>query len=239
MERPDPARPAHTKEPRYSPDELAGVVPVDYRKPVDVREVIARIVDDSSEYLDFKGPLWRPHRSAAMARSRARWASSATTGRSTPMARPRPRNSSSSLLPVQHSDRLSAEHDGLHGRPRAEQSRHHQARIEDDPGGGQFHRAADHAAYRRIVRRRQLRHVRAGYDPRFIFAWPNNRIAVMGPEQAAKVMSIVTEGKLKREGKPVDRREAGRDGKASPAAWKARRRLYATAACGRRADRSA
>ena len=25
------------------------------------------------------------------------------------------------------------------------------------------------------------------YDPRFIFAWPNNRIAVMGPEQAAKV----------------------------------------------------
>jgi geranyl-CoA carboxylase beta subunit len=43
-----------------------------------------------------------------------------------------------------------------------------------------------------------------GYDPRFIFAWPNNQIAVMGPEQAAKVMSIVTEGKLKREGKPVD-----------------------------------
>ncbi|HRY04859.1 MAG TPA: carboxyl transferase domain-containing protein, partial [Beijerinckiaceae bacterium] len=44
-----------------------------------------------------------------------------------------------------------------------------------------------------------------GYDPRFIFAWPNNRIAVMGPEQAAKVMAIVTEGKLKREGKPIDR----------------------------------
>src|SRR5487761_2537701 len=42
------------KEPRYSPEELAGVVPVDYRKPIDVREVIARIVDDS-EYLDFKG----------------------------------------------------------------------------------------------------------------------------------------------------------------------------------------
>jgi geranyl-CoA carboxylase beta subunit len=43
------------------------------------------------------------------------------------------------------------------------------------------------------------------YDPRFIFAWPNNRIAVMGGEQAAKVMSIVTEEKLKREGKPVER----------------------------------
>jgi geranyl-CoA carboxylase beta subunit len=43
------------------------------------------------------------------------------------------------------------------------------------------------------------------YDPRFIFAWPSNRIAVMGGEQAAKVMAIVTEEKLKREGKPVDK----------------------------------
>jgi geranyl-CoA carboxylase beta subunit len=42
------------------------------------------------------------------------------------------------------------------------------------------------------------------YDPAFIFAWPNNRIAVMGPEQAAGVLAIVTEEKLKRDGKPVD-----------------------------------
>ena len=35
-------------------------------------------------------------------------------------------------------------------------------------------------------------------------AWPNNRIAVMGPEQAAGVLAIVTEEKLKRDGKPVD-----------------------------------
>ena len=41
------------KEPRYAAEELAGVVPADYRKPYDVREVIARIVDDS-DYLDFK-----------------------------------------------------------------------------------------------------------------------------------------------------------------------------------------
>src|SRR5712691_7213398 len=31
------------------------------------------------------------------------------------------------------------------------------------------------------------------FDPRFIFAWPNNRIAVMGGEQAAKVLSIIAE----------------------------------------------
>jgi geranyl-CoA carboxylase beta subunit len=47
------------------------------------------------------------------------------------------------------------------------------------------------------------------YDPRFIFAWPSNRIAVMGGEQAAKVMAIVTEDKLRREGKPVDKAMLG------------------------------
>ncbi|MEX5562057.1 carboxyl transferase domain-containing protein [Pseudophaeobacter sp. 1A16562] len=39
--------------PQYDPDELAGVVPVDYRKPYDMREVAARIVD-GSRLLDFK-----------------------------------------------------------------------------------------------------------------------------------------------------------------------------------------
>jgi geranyl-CoA carboxylase beta subunit len=41
------------KEPLYSPDEIAGVVPVDYRKPYDVREVVARLVD-GSEFDEFK-----------------------------------------------------------------------------------------------------------------------------------------------------------------------------------------
>ena len=83
-------------EPRYEPDELAGVVPVDYRKPYDVREVIARIVDDS-EFLEFKA-LYGTHTVCGHARDRGPpgRASSATTARSTPTARPRPRSSSSS-----------------------------------------------------------------------------------------------------------------------------------------------
>ena len=40
-------------EPFYDPEEIAGVVPLDYRKPYDVREVVARVVD-GSEFLDFK-----------------------------------------------------------------------------------------------------------------------------------------------------------------------------------------
>ncbi len=39
--------------PVYDPDELAGVVPVDYTSPYDVREVIARIVD-GSDFVEFK-----------------------------------------------------------------------------------------------------------------------------------------------------------------------------------------
>jgi geranyl-CoA carboxylase beta subunit len=49
-----------------------------------------------------------------------------------------------------------------------------------------------------------------GFDPRFIFAWPNARISVMGPEQAGKVLSLVTEAKWRREGTEGDRAELAR-----------------------------
>jgi geranyl-CoA carboxylase beta subunit len=39
--------------PRYATDEVTGIVPVDYRKPYDVRELIARLAD-GSEFTDFK-----------------------------------------------------------------------------------------------------------------------------------------------------------------------------------------
>ena len=42
------------------------------------------------------------------------------------------------------------------------------------------------------------------YDPRFVFSWPNNRIAVMGPKQLAGVMDIVARGAAERRGIPVD-----------------------------------
>lgn len=42
-----------SREPIYDPKELYGIVPTDYRKPYDVREVIARIVD-GSEFEEFK-----------------------------------------------------------------------------------------------------------------------------------------------------------------------------------------
>ncbi len=39
-----------------------------------------------------------------------------------------------------------------------------------------------------------------GFHPRFCFSWPNAKTAVMGGEQAAKTMSIVTEAAMRRKG---------------------------------------
>jgi geranyl-CoA carboxylase beta subunit len=43
-----------------------------------------------------------------------------------------------------------------------------------------------------------------GYSPRFLFSWPSSQTAVMGAEQAATTMAIVTEASLKRKGGTVD-----------------------------------
>ncbi len=44
------------KEPRYPVEQLAGVVPTDFRQPYDMRELLARLIDDS-DFLEFK-PLY-------------------------------------------------------------------------------------------------------------------------------------------------------------------------------------
>ena len=49
-----PTPPKHLwTEPIYDADEIAGIVPTNYRKPYDVRELVARIVD-GSDFSDFK-----------------------------------------------------------------------------------------------------------------------------------------------------------------------------------------
>ena len=42
------------------------------------------------------------------------------------------------------------------------------------------------------------------YDPRFIFTWPNHRIAVMGPKQLAGVLTIVARQKTEAAGQEFD-----------------------------------
>src|SRR3546814_15836357 len=42
-----------------------------------------------------------------------------------------------------------------------------------------------------------------GFGPHFIFAWPNSRTSVMGGEQAAGVMDIITREKWAKQGKQM------------------------------------
>ena len=48
------------------------------------------------------------------------------------------------------------------------------------------------------------------FDPRFLFAWPGARYAVMGARQAARTMLDVNIGTLKRQGKEIDDAELSR-----------------------------
>ena len=128
--------------------------------PVDMREVIARFADDS-DFLDFK-PDYGPatvcgHAAVQGFRGRHRHQQRpARSGRRHQGDALHP-----GLLPGRPADPLSAEHHRLHRRQGVGRGRHDQARLEDDPGGVERERAADHADVRRLVRRRQLRHVRA------------------------------------------------------------------------------
>ncbi|TAE55542.1 MAG: acyl-CoA carboxylase subunit beta [Bacteroidetes bacterium] len=46
------------------------------------------------------------------------------------------------------------------------------------------------------------------YNPRFLFSWPNSRIAVMGPEQLAGVMGIIQREAAEKSGKVFDEQQA-------------------------------
>ncbi len=192
------------KQPRYEADELAGVVPVDYRKPYDVREVIARVVDDS-DFLDFKA-LYGVHTVCGHAEIEGH--AVGLIGNNGPIDADGSAKAAQFIqiccqanIPIVYLQNTTgymvgreAEQDGIikHG------SKMIQAVANANVPQITLHIGASFGAGNYGMCGR-------AYDPRFIFAWPNNRIAVMGGEQAARVMSIVTEEKLKREGKPVER----------------------------------
>ena len=52
------------------------------------------------------------------------------------------------------------------------------------------------------------------YEPRFLFTWPNHRIAVMGPQQLSGVMDIIKREAAAKQGQPVDEERApgGKEG---------------------------
>ena len=198
------AAPKAFREPRYSAEELCGVVPVDYRKPYDVREVIARLVDDS-DFLDFKA-LYGVHTICGQAEIEGH--ACAFIGNNGPIDADGAAKAAQFIqlmcqagTPIIYLQNTTgymvgteAERRGIvkHG------SKMIQAVANASVPQLTLHIGASFGAGNYGMCGRS-------YDPRFIFAWPNNRIAVMGGEQAAKVLSIVSEEGARRSDRPVDR----------------------------------
>ena len=139
--------------------ELYGVVPADWRKPYDVREVIARMVD-GSEFDEFKR-LYGQTLVTGFAAS-ARLPGRHRRQQRHPVQRKRAEGRAfhRAVRPARHSAGVPAEHHRLHGRPQIRGRRHRQGRRQDGHRGGDGGGAEVHRDHRRQFRRRQLRHVR-------------------------------------------------------------------------------
>jgi geranyl-CoA carboxylase beta subunit len=201
------------RPPRYDPEELLAVVPVDYRKPYDVREVLARLVDDS-EWLDFKARYGvhtvcghaeiHGQRCGILSNNGPIDADGATKAAQFIQLCCQ---SGTPLVYLQNTTGYmvgrAAERAGIvkHGSKMIQAVANATVPQLTIMIGASFG-AGNYGMCGRA------------YDPRFLFAWPNARIAVMGGEQAAGVMTMITTAKWRRDGGEVDaaRLEAMRRG---------------------------
>jgi acetyl-CoA carboxylase carboxyltransferase component len=196
-----PAGLINPEEPKYDPAEIYGIVNADIRKPYDVREIIARIVD-GSRFDEFK----------------ERYGATLVTGFAHIFGMPAGIVANNGVLFSESA--LKATHFielcNLRGVPLIF--------LQNITGfivGRQYERAGIakdgakmvHAVANSVVPKFTV--VIGGsfgagnygmcgraYDPRMLWMWPNARISVMGGEQAATVLATVKREQLAREGRP-------------------------------------
>jgi geranyl-CoA carboxylase beta subunit len=190
-------------EPLFPAEELMGVVPADEREPYDVREVIARLVD-ASDFLEFKQAYAAD---TVCGHARIHGHALGLVGNNGPI---QPEGSVKAAQFIQLCDQSGTplvflqNTTGYMVGKAAEQAgaiKHGSKMIQAVANarvpkftlvlGGSFG-AGNYGMCGR------------GFDPRFIFAWPSARVAVMGGAQAAKVMDIVNRNKLQKMGMPAD-----------------------------------
>jgi geranyl-CoA carboxylase beta subunit len=196
---PRPHRP-----PRHDADELLGVMPTDLKRPVDMREAIARFVDDS-DFLDFS-PAYGPATVCGHAAIEGHPVGIITNNGPIDVAGANKAThfiqaccqSGTPLLYLQNTTGYMVgrayEEAGMikHG------SKMIQAVTNATVPQVTIHCGASYGAGNYGMCGR-------GFHPRFAFSWPNARTAVMGGEQAARTMSIVAEAGMRRKGGDVDR----------------------------------
>ncbi len=196
------------RAPLYDPEELCGAVPVDYRKPVDCREIIARVVD-GSEFAEFKSEYDKQticgHAAIAGMRVGLLGNNGPITVQGATKAGQFIQLCCQSNIPLVYLMNTTGYMVGT-ASERGGMVKHGSKMIQAVANagvpqitivvGGSFG-AGNYGMCGR------------GFDPDFIFSWPNARTAVMGGEQAAKVMSIVTREKWKKAGKVFDEADEG------------------------------
>ncbi|MCP1483663.1 geranyl-CoA carboxylase subunit beta [Pseudomonas chlororaphis] len=190
-------------EPLYPIDELLGLIPDDPKKPYDAREIIARIADGSN-FLEFKGEF---DQQTLCGHLHIQGRPCGFIGNNGPIT---PKGASKAAQFIQLCDQsdtpllffhnttgfmvgTESEQQGVikHGSKLIQAVANARVPKLTIVVGGSYG-AGNYAMCGR------------GLDPRFIFAWPNSRTAVMGGAQAGKVLRIVTEAKHAKQGQAAD-----------------------------------
>ena len=190
--------------PKYDPDEILGIVSPNYRIPYDVREVIARIVDNS-DFNDFKKQYGV---STVCVHANIYGEPCGIIGNNGPID---PDGATKATQFIQLCDQSQTPvlfFQNTTGYLVGKQ--YEQAGMIKH--GSKMIQAVTNASIPRITLMIGASYGAGnygmcgrGYNPDFCFTWPNASTGVMGGEQAAQVMSIVAEAAAAKTGKEPDR----------------------------------
>jgi len=191
-------------EPRHPADELLGLMPRDGRKPIDMREVIARLVDDS-DFLEFKA-AFGPGTVCAHASVHGQPLGILTNnGPLDPAGSTKATHfiqaccqSGLPLVYLQNTTGYIVGTESERGGMIKHGSKMIQAVANASVPQVTIQCGASYGAGNYGMCGR-------GFAPRFLFSWPNARTAVMGAEQAATTMAIVMEESARARGLEPDR----------------------------------
>jgi len=202
-DRPKPAE-ASFKPPRYDAEELLGIMPMDHKRPVDMRQAIARFVDDS-DFTEF-GANYGPATVCGHARIEGQAIGIITNNG--PLDVPGANKAThfiqaccQSRTPILYMNNTTGYMVGK-AYEEAGMIKHGSKMIQAVTSAtvpqitiycGASFGAGNYGMCGR------------GFHPRFCFSWPNAKTAVMGGEQAAETMAIVTEAAAARRGKPIEK----------------------------------
>ncbi len=190
-------------EPLYDPEEIAGVVPIDYRKPYDVREVIVRIVD-GSEFLDFKP---RYGVSTVCVQAAIYGQACGLIGNNGPID---PDGAAKAAQFMQLCDQADMPLIFLNN------TTGYLVGVEYERAGMIKHGSKMIQATSNVHVPRISLYIGASfgagnygmcgyaYEPDFLFSWPNALTGVMGGEQAARTMEMVFVNAARRRGQEID-----------------------------------